>query len=200
MPLMTRAAPIRPASIRMSRAAWLIARFGAPTWLALLAAASGAALAQQLPVPSAGLPGYVTGAREVPDPGLVYKVVFAVSSAAPADKVDPSLARVARYLNTLAEYGVPPLRRQLAIVLDGAATQLALKDAAYAARNHGHPNPDAALLAALKQAGVEVRVGAQTLLEQHIAPRDLLPAVQVDLWSLSTLANLQLHGYVAIGE
>jgi intracellular sulfur oxidation DsrE/DsrF family protein len=156
--------------------------------------------AQTLPVPAQGLPGYIAGAQEVPDPGLVYKVVFDIASAGPADKVHPGLAAAARYLNTLAEYGVPPVRRQLTVLLHGDATQFVLRDAAFAARNHGHANPNTALIAALRQAGVVVRVCGQALLTQHIAPRDMLPALQVDLWAVSTLANLQLHGYVALTE
>lgn len=158
------------------------------------------ASAQSLPVPSQGLPGYVNGSQEVPDPGLVYKVAFDISSAGPIDKVHPSLARVARYLNTLAEYGVPPVRRQLTMVLHGAATQCVLSDAAFAARNHGHANPNRALIESMRQAGVVIRVSGQEMLAQHVTPRDLLPSVQVDLGSLSTLVNLQLHGYVAVGE
>lgn len=173
---------------------------GAALLLTLAPACLPPAQAQPLPVPSQGLPGYVNGAQEVPDPGLVYKVVFDVSSAGPADKVHPSLARIGRYLNTLAEYGVPPLRRQLTLVLHGQATQFALQNAAYAARNHGHPNPNAALIDTLKQQGVVVRVCGQALIAQHIGARDILPSVQVDLWALSTLVNLQLHGYVAVGE
>lgn len=167
---------------------------------ALLASAFLSAQGQALPVPSQGLPGYLSGAQETPDPGLVYKVVFDVSSAGPTDKVHPSLARIGRYLNTLAEYGVPPLRRQLTIVLHGQATEFVLRNTAYAARNHGHPNPNAALIDTLRQQGVIVRVCGQALIAQHITPRDILPSVQVDLWALSTLVNLQLHGYVAIGE
>jgi intracellular sulfur oxidation DsrE/DsrF family protein len=166
----------------------------------LLAAIAGSALAQQLPVPSAGLPGSVNDAQEIPDPGVVYKVVFDISSAGPADKVHPNLMRAARYLNTLAEYGVPPIRRQLTILVHGSATPCVLRDAGSAERNRGHSNPDAALIAALQQAGVTVRVDGQALLEQRIAARDVLPGVQVDLSAVSTLTNLQLHGYVVIGE
>ena len=203
--MQTMASPSRiPARYRAARhpaaARWPRRHRSRLALLALLAFGAGRALAQQLPVPAAGLPGYVTGAQEVPDPGLVYKVVFDVASTAPADKVHPNLIRAARYLNTLSEYGVPPIRRQLTIVLREGAAVCALKDAAFAARNHGHSNPNTALIAALQQAGVSVRVDGQSLLEQHINPGDLLPAVQVDLSALSTLINLQLHGYVAMGE
>jgi intracellular sulfur oxidation DsrE/DsrF family protein len=156
--------------------------------------------AQQLPVPAAGLPGAVAGAQEVPDPGLTYKVLFNVSSAGPLDAVHPTLLRVAKYLNTLAEYGVPPARRQLTIVVYGPATEFVLNDAAFAARNHGKHNPNAAMISTLRQAGVITRVCSQALLAQHMEPRDVLPTVELDLWALSTRVNLELHGYLVEEE
>ncbi len=161
---------------------------------------SSCAGAQQLPVPSAGLPGAVNGAQEVPDPGLTYKVLFNLSSAGSLDEVHPMLLRVAKYLNTLAEYGVPPNRRQLTIVVYGPATQFVLKDAAFAARNHGKHNPNVAMIDSLRQAGVITRVCSQALLAQHLEPRDVLPTVELDLWALSTRVNLELHGYVVEEE
>jgi intracellular sulfur oxidation DsrE/DsrF family protein len=168
--------------------------------LALSIACSGVAGAQQLPVPSAGLPGAVSGVHEVPDPGLTYKVIFNMWSAGSLDEVHPMLLRVAKYLNTLAEYGVPPTRRQLTIVVYGPATQFVLNDAAFAARNHGKHNPNAAMISTLQQAGVITRVCSQALLSQHLQPHDVLPTVELDLWALSTRVNLELHGYVVEDE
>ena len=169
--------------------------------LALVAALAAGALpvaaqAQPLPVPMAGLPGFLPGMKEVPDPGLDYKVVYDMSSAWPTAKVDPGLLSIARYLNTLAEYGVPPSRRHLVIVMHGRATLFVLKNPAFAARNQGRPNPDAALIERMQQAGVDFRVCGQAVLAEHIQPRDILPAVQLNLWAMSTLVNLQLRGYV----
>ena len=178
----------------------LTALSAASALFALSAGWSGSADAQTLPVPAAGLPGAVAGAQEVPDPGLTYKVVFNLSSAGPMDQVHPMFQRVARYLNTLAEYGVPPLHRQLTIVIYGPATEFVLNDAAFAARNHGKHNPNVAYIAALKQAGVITRVCSQALLAQKLDPKDVLPTVEVDLWALSTRVNLELHGYVVEEE
>lgn len=169
--------------------------------LALLGSAG--AHAQRLPVPSAGLPGFIAGMKEVPDPGLDYRVLFDLQSAAPATGADPRLQTVARYLNSLAEYGVPPLRRHLVVLVHGAATPLLLDDAAYGA--HGahaaaHANPNKALIARMLAAGVQFRVDGQALLARHLSAAQLLPGVQMDLWAVGTLANLQLHGYVHIDE
>jgi intracellular sulfur oxidation DsrE/DsrF family protein len=167
--------------------------------VALLAAVSVRAGAQPLPVPQAGLPAFIPGMKEVPDPGLVYKVVFDLSTAGPTGQADPRLLSAARYLNSLAEYGVPRLRRDFVVVFHGTATQFALSDSAFAARHHGTPNPDAALIARMQAAGVSFRVCGQGMIAQKIRPQDLLPTVQMDLWALSTLVNLQLHGYVRVG-
>jgi len=166
--------------------------------LGLLGLPCAAALAQPLPVPQAGLPGFIPGMQEVPDPGLVYKVVFDLSSAGPTDRADPRLLSAARYLNSLAEYGVPRARRLFVVVFHGAATPFAMNDSAFAARHHGRSNPDAALIARMQAAGVSFRVCGQGMIAQHIRPQQLLPAVQMDLWALSTLVNLQLQGYVHV--
>jgi hypothetical protein len=159
--------------------------------LALALLGSAAVHAERLPVPSAGLPGFIAGMKEVPDPGTDYRLLFDLHQAAPAKGVDPRLQRVARYLNSLAEYGVPPIHRNLVVLVHDAATALVLNDAA---------NPNAALIARMHAAGVQFRVCGQSLLARHLTAAQLLPGVQMDLWALSTLANLQLHGYAHIDE
>lgn len=161
---------------------------------------SRGAQAQRLPVPSAGLPGFIAGMKEVPDPGTDYRVLFDLQSAAPASGVDPRLQSVARYLNSLAEYGVPPIRRHLVVLVHGAATPLLLNDAAYGVHGTAHANPNKALIARMHAAGVQFRIGGQALLARHLTAAQLLPDVQMDLWAVGTLANLQLHGYVHIDE
>ena len=59
------------------------------------------------------------------------------------------------------------------------------------------PNPDVDY--ELKQAGVELRVCGQGLLGKKVDPKDVLPDVQVDLWAMTTMVNLQLRGYVRVG-
>ena len=166
--------------------------------LALLG--SAAVRAERLPVPSAGLPGFIAGMKEVPDPGTDYRLLFDLHETAPAKGADPRLQSVARYLNSLAEYGVPPIHRNLVVLVHGDATPLVLNDAAFGANGGARSNPNAALIARMHAAGVQFRVCGQALLARHLTPAQLLPGVEMDLWALSTLANLQLHGYAHIDE
>jgi len=69
----------------------------------------------------------------------------------------------------------------------------------YKARHDGTTNPNIALLHDLKQAGVELRVCGQGLLGKKLEAKGVLPDVQVDLWAMTTMVNLQLRGYVRIG-
>ena len=69
----------------------------------------------------------------------------------------------------------------------------------YKARHDGTDNPNIAMLHELKQAGVELRVCGQGLLGKKVDPKDVLPDVQVDLWAMTTMVNLQVRGYVRIG-
>ena len=69
----------------------------------------------------------------------------------------------------------------------------------YKARHDGMDNPNIAMLRELKQAGVDMRVCGQGLLGKKLEPSQVLPGVQVDLWAMTTMVNLQLRGYVRIG-
>jgi len=60
-------------------------------------------------------------------------------------------------------------------------------------------NPNIALIHALKQAGVDIRVCGQGLIGRKIDSSQVNPDVQIDLWAMTTLVNLQLKGYVRVG-
>ena len=69
----------------------------------------------------------------------------------------------------------------------------------YKARHSGTDNPNISMLRELKEAGVELRVCGQGLLGKKLDPSQVLSGVQVDLWAMTTMVNLQLRGYVRIG-
>jgi len=64
---------------------------------------------------------------------------------------------------------------------------------------YNRDNPNIAIIHALKQAAVDIRVCGQGLLARKIEASQVNPDVQIDLWAMTTLVNLQLKGYVRVG-
>jgi len=154
-----------------------------------------------LPVPDAEVARDILGAQELPDPNRVYKVVFDVGTAADSiDEVNPMLAVTARYINTLAKYGVPADHRKIAVVFHQKGTEIIQNNEAYKARNNGHDNPNIAIIRSLKKAGVDFRVCGQAVMAFKIDRKNIQPEIQLDLWALTTLVDFQLDGYVHIGK
>jgi intracellular sulfur oxidation DsrE/DsrF family protein len=163
---------------------------------------SGSAWAQtaeKLPVAGYSAARDVPGAHEMPDPNTDYKVVFSVSQAGKPGEINPTLEMIARYLNTLAHNGVPANHRHIAAVFHQGGTDFVLNNETFKARFNGQSNPNVALIHELKQAGVDLRVCGQALGGKKIEPGMVLPDIQVDLWAMTTMVNLQLRGYVRIG-
>ncbi len=170
----------------------------------LLCLQTGAAMAadQRHPV----MEGYgaivpLPTAKERPDRSLRYRVVFSVTKAAAApDQVDPSLEKVARFLNLLGADGVRPAPGDVVVVVHGPATSIVMADARYAARSQGAHNPNLPLIAALRSAGVSVRVCSQALAANRFDPAEVSEGVEMDVAALTTLANLQLRGWALIPD
>jgi len=168
--------------------------------LLAFAIAGPVAAGDDLPLPDYPAARDLPGAKLLPDPAVDYKVVFDAAIAAESvDDVNPMLAGVARYVNTLAKYGVPPEHRHIAVVLHQKATPVILKNEVFRARNDGHDNPNIALIRELDAAGVEFHVCGQAVLANDIDPADIQEEIQLDLWALTTLIELGRQGYVRIG-
>jgi len=171
--------------------------------LALLCGMSGPSSAQggqALPIPGVDPARDVPNAKEVPDAKTEYKVLFDVANAPgkPTD-VNPMLQATARYLNTLAKVGVPADHRKIAVIFHQGGTPAILKNDEFKKRNNGQDNPNIAIIQALKKAGVELHVCGQAVLASKIDPKDIQPEIQLDLWALTTIINMELRGYVRIG-
>ena len=152
------------------------------------------------------VPGYdvskdLPGAKELPDPKTDYKVVFADGQDAknPGD-VNPMLPTIATYVNTLGKYGVPAEHRHIVIMFHQRTADLdiVMSNEAYKAR-YNRDNPNIAIIHALKQAGVDIRACGQGLIARKIDASQMNPDIQIDLWAMTTLVNLQLKGYVRVG-
>lgn len=172
--------------------------------LLLLAITSGAAQAAAQPFYPV-IKGYggiqsTEGAAERPDKRLRYQVVFEITkAAAEPGKVNPSLEKVARFLNLLGGDDVKPRAGDIVAIVHGPATPSILSDAAHRARL-GLANPSTDLLKALRAAGVEVRVCSQALAGHKIERTSVSDLVQTDVSALTTIATLQLRGYALIKD
>lgn len=153
-----------------------------------------------MPIPGAGAARDVPGAVLYPNQEIVHRVVFdAARGAANSDEINPMLQAVARYVNTLATYGVPEENREIAIVIHQGATSIILQNEEYQARNNGAYNPNIALIRALDEAGVKLHVCGQAVLGNNIDTDTILSEIQVDLWALTTIIDYQQRGFVLIG-
>ena len=174
---------------------------------AVVVVASGAfGLAKGEPSRAPLVPGYeaardLAGARELPDPKTDYKVVFADGQDAknPGD-INPMLPTIATYVNTLGKYGVPADHRHIVIMFHQRTPDIdiVMTNDAYRER-YNRDNPNIAIIHALKEAGVDIRVCGQGLIGRKIDAKQVNPDVQIDLWAMTTLVNLQLKGYVRVG-
>jgi intracellular sulfur oxidation DsrE/DsrF family protein len=155
--------------------------------------------AQALPIPSVDAAIDFPNAHEMPDPSIVYKIVFDIGKAAPkVDDVNPSLEAIARYYNTLAKGGVPADHRKFVVVFHQGGTDIALNNAAFKAVNDGHDNPNIPLLHSMKQAGIDFRVCGQGVLGRKYEMSTIQPEVQIDQWAMTTITTLQLRGYIRV--
>jgi intracellular sulfur oxidation DsrE/DsrF family protein len=177
-----------------------------PTLAAAMIVLMTSTTASSSPLQDPAIPGFgathtAPGAAERPDPALRYRVVFSVSKAAARpDLVNPSLEKVARYLNLLAEDGVRPKAGDVVAVLHGPATFAALSNTAYAAKTTDGMNPNLKLIEQLRAAGVIVSVCSQALHGQRIPPNDVQSGVRVDVSALTTITNLQLRGFALVPD
>jgi len=175
-------------------------RFLSLAALAALVGLAGSVNAQQLAVPGAPVAKDVPGAKELPDPNRMYKVVFDIAKAAPKPgEVSPGLMLIANYVNTLAKWGVPADHRKIAVILHKGGGEMIFTNEAYKARTEGLDNPNIEMIKKLTDAGVSFRVCGQGVTAKKIDRKDILPQIQVDLWALVSMVNLQNEGYVHIG-
>lgn len=164
---------------------------------------AGAQGKDELAVPGYAVAVDVRGAHELPDPALDYKIAWGIGQGAkdPAAEVNPTLPIIARYVNTLAKWGVPVAKRHIIVMFHQRSDDfdIVLSNAAFK-KKYGKDNPNVALISALKKAGVEFRACGQAVAGRKIDAKDLNPDIQVDLWAMTTFMNLQIKGFVRTGN
>lgn len=138
------------------------------------------------------------GVVERPQADKHYKALFDLTQGkAAAAKVNPGLDHVARTVNIFAAAGVPVQNLRFDVIIHGPATPLVLSAAAYQAK-FGHPNPNLAVIAALRKAGVKIMVCGNALADMHLTPGEVNPQIEVALSALSTVIILQNQGYALV--
>jgi intracellular sulfur oxidation DsrE/DsrF family protein len=166
----------------------------------LLFILSASAFAQDLPIPGVSPGRDVPDAHLSPDPDTEYKVVFDfVMNDDNLDDPYPMLPLVARYVNTLANMGVPKENRKISIVMHRGSGLIGLNNDEFRARHDGKDNPNIELINQLHAAGVTFHLCGQGMISRGLEKSDLLEAIQVDYWALTTLIELGRQGYVKIG-
>ena len=164
-------------------------------------AVSAGITAQQPVIADYGKITPVEGAAERPDRSLRYRVLFSVTKAAPTPgQVNPSLEKVARFLNLLGADGVRPARGDVVVIVHGPATPLVAENGAYATKTGAAANPNLPLIAALERAGVSVRVCSQALVGNKVDPATVDKDIEIDVSALTTMATLQLRGWALIPD
>jgi intracellular sulfur oxidation DsrE/DsrF family protein len=130
-----------------------------------------------------------------PDPEATYKVVFSLSRAGATPKdISPSLDNVARAVNLYVNAGVPLAHLKFVAIAAGEATPTVLNDVQYQ-KLYGVTNPNLALIAQLRAAGVDVAVCAQAMAEHGFRYGWVDAHVTVALSGLTTVIDLQQEGY-----
>ena len=143
----------------------------------------------------------IPNAHELPDPNMNYKVVFSVNRDPQSpDDVNPMFNAMATYLNTLEKYGVPPENRNIVAMIHHRTEgfDIVMTNEAYKAR-HGRDNPNIEIIRKLKKAGVDIRLCGQGLIGREIDAKDVNPDIQIDLWAMTSIINLEMNGYAHIG-
>lgn len=126
------------------------------------------------------------------------KICVDLTKGGEANKLNPGIEKVARYLNIYQGAGKSPAKVQIAIVLHGDATLCVLNDDVYSQRFGTEGNPNLELLHELHEAGVEINVCGQSLISKGGKPEEVVVFTDVAVSALTSLVNLQTDGYAYV--
>ncbi len=180
-----------------------LAAFAAAAAIALISLPAGAGAADTPLAAHPAILGFggmkpLPDAAVQPDKSTVYKVVFGVSSASaePSEMLE-GFEHVARAVNIFASAGVPVSNLKFVVVLHGPATFAVLDNEHYRA-HYKTDNPNLAVIAALKKAGVEVEVCGQALAGLELEHDWVNKDVVITLSALSDFVIYGQQGYTII--
>ena len=158
-------------------------------------AQTGEALIRQV----GGTPGITDPTFPAPK-DLIYRMAWHVTVGPenPGDRV-AGFGEPANFFRLMDVNGVARSNVKLAIIVHGTATASLLNNATYKART-GADNGSIALLTALHEAGVQIIVCGQALINRNVPRDQLLPFVKVATTATSAHGILAAQGYAVIGR
>lgn len=134
--------------------------------------------------------------NDMPIPeGTEFNVLFDTARGAEAGELNRTLTSAARFLNMHVAAGVPAEQLNLAIVIHGGAVRDVSDAEIYSAEHGDVDNPNAGLIAALREHGVEIYVCGQSAAYYGVENENLLPGVTMALSAMTANAMLQQQGY-----
>ena len=127
-----------------------------------------------------------------------YRVIFDIyTDSNKDDALNPLINTVARYLNMHGQNGISAKNMKVAFVMHGAAAKNALSDKAFRAK-FNTDNPNTKLIAALKDANVDIFVCGQSFQSRGFERTGLSKNVKMSLSALTALVEYQENGYKII--
>ncbi len=123
------------------------------------------------------------------------KLVVDLTKGGEADKLNPAIEKVARFVNIYRGAGKEPAQVDIVIVLHGEATLSILNADAYSKRFETQGNPNLDCLHQLHEAGVEIQVCGQSLIGKGGTLEEVVVFCDVAVSALTALVNLQTDGY-----
>lgn len=123
------------------------------------------------------------------------RVVVDITKGGDADKLNPAIEKVCRFVNIYAGAGKESAEVDIAVVIHGDATLAVLTDSAYSARFGTEENPNRDCMRELTKAGVHFYVCGQSLVGKDAAPSQVSREAKVAVSALTALVNLQSDGY-----
>jgi intracellular sulfur oxidation DsrE/DsrF family protein len=115
-------------------------------------------------------------------------------SAPEKNQLNPYLESVARFLNMHTQAGIPLEQLKPVVVVHNVASTDVLDNATYTDR-FGTPNPNAGLLRALIDSGVEVILCGQSAMSRNVPIEKTVPGTKLALSAMTALIQLQDLGY-----
>lgn len=135
-------------------------------------------------------------AQNKPDPSKEYKIIFHIKNGKEREGVNEGLWKIARLINLMGSYEVPPDHLKIVAIISGTATPVVLTEDEHVKRENS-TNPNLDLLSKLKQHHVKILVCGQALGKHKIdADKDLNPYIELTTSALIAIPMYQMEGYM----